>query len=285
MQTLFNYTTLSTRLEKSTRTLFVTLNRPDWNNAFRLEMLFELESLLAWCTSRVEINTIFFDSSSQIFSTGLELNSLSGMSANALDKINTKLQKIIFSLMQLPQTVVMDLGAGSETLGSEFALGADIRIALSGSDISFNHCHYGLVPAAGGMSMLSALIPPAFARSWILTGNTINEEALTQSGFLKCSYEASTRSETIKGILDNISKVAPVQRIQAKLGLFEALRQQFENGIVMDRKIAKASMVSEDWRSKKPEAKDFDFMPAKSLSYAVKLSLIKSEEGSPKLEH
>lgn len=285
MQTLFNYTTLSTRLEKSTRTLFVTLNRPDWNNAFRLEMLFELESLLAWCTSRVEINTIFFDSSSQIFSTGLELNSLSGMSANALDKINTKLQKIIFSLMQLPQTVVMDLGAGSETLGSEFALGADIRIALSGSDISFNHCHYGLVPAAGGMSMLSALVPPSFARSWVLTGNTINEEALTQSGFLKCSYEASTRSETIKGILDNISKVAPVQRIQAKLGLFEALRQQFENGIVMDRKIAKASMVSEDWRSKKPEAKNFDFMPAKSLSYAVKLSLIKSEEGSPKLEH
>ncbi|MES2526017.1 MAG: enoyl-CoA hydratase/isomerase family protein [Bdellovibrionota bacterium] len=286
MQTLFNYTTLSTRLEKSTRTLFVTLNRPDWNNAFRLEMLFELESLLAWCTSRVEINTIFFDSSSQIFSTGLELDSLSGMSANALDKINMKLQKIIFSLMQLPQTVVMDLGAGSETLGSEFALGADIRIALSGSKISFNHCHYGLVPAAGGMSMLSALVPPAFARSWVLTGNSINEEGLTQSGFLKCTYDPSTRTETIKGILDNISKVAPVQRIQAKLGLFEALRQQFENGIVMDRKIAKASMVSEDWRTKKPEAKDFDFMPAKSLSYAVKLSLIKSEDSNSKnLEH
>ncbi len=284
MQTLFNYTTLSTRLEKSTRTLFVTLNRPDWNNAFRLEMLFELESLLAWCTSRVEINTIFFDSSSQIFSTGLELDSLSGMSANALDKINMKLQKIIFSLMQLPQTVVMDLGAGSQTLGSEFALGADIRISLSGADISFNHCHYGLVPAAGGMSMLSALVPPSFARAWVLTGNTINEEALTQSGFLKCTYDASTRTETIRGILDNISKVAPVQRIQAKLGLFEALRQQFENGIVMDRKIAKASMVSEDWRTRKPEAKDFDFMPAKSLSYAVKLSLIKSED-TKNIEH
>ena len=72
MQTLFNYTTISTRLEKTTRTLFVTLNRPDWNNAFRLEMLFELESLLAWCTTRVEINSIFIDSSTPYFSTGLE---------------------------------------------------------------------------------------------------------------------------------------------------------------------------------------------------------------------
>jgi enoyl-CoA hydratase/carnithine racemase len=285
MQTLFNYTTLSTRLEKSTRTLFVTLNRPDWNNAFRLEMLFELESLLAWCTSRVEINTIFFDSSSQIFSTGLEYETLSGTSAKALEKINTKLQKIIFSLMQLPQTVVMDLGAGAETLGTEFALGADIRIAASGTKISFNHCHYGLVPAAGGMSMLSALIPPAFARSWILTGNSISEEALTASGFLKCTYEPSTRTETISGILESIAKVAPVQRIQAKLGLFEALRMQFENGIVMDKKIAKASMVSEDWRTKKPETKEFEFMPAKSMSYAVKLSLIKSEDTPNNLEH
>ncbi len=285
MQTLFNYTTLSTRLEKSTRTLFVTLNRPDWNNAFRLEMLFELESLLAWCTSRVEINTIFFDSSSQNFSTGLELDSLSGMSAGNLDKINTKLQKIIFSLMQLPQTVVMDLGAGSETLGSEFALGADIRIAAKGTKISFNHGHYGLVPAAGGMSMLSALVPPSFARSWVLTGNVINEEALTTSGFIKTTYEASTRTDTIRDILADIAKVAPVQRIQAKLGLFEALRQQFENGIVMDRKVAKASMVSEDWRTRKPEAKEFDFMPAKSMSYAVKLSLIKSEDNPKNLEH
>jgi enoyl-CoA hydratase/carnithine racemase len=142
MQTLFNYTTISTRLEKTTRTLFVTLNRPDWNNAFRLEMLFELESLFAWCTTRVEINSIFIDSSTPHFSTGLEYDTLSGTSASQLDKANLKLQKIIFAMMQLPQTIVMDLGDGSETLASEFALGADIRIASKNTKISFNHCQY-----------------------------------------------------------------------------------------------------------------------------------------------
>lgn len=285
-QNLFNYTTLVTRLEKTTRTLFVTLNRPDWNNAFRMEMLFELEGLLAWCTTRVEINSIFIDSSSHIFSTGLEYDTLSGTSASQLDKINTKLQKIIFAMMQLPQTIVIDLGHGSETLASEFALGADIRIAASDSKIAFNHCHYGLVPAAGGMSMLSTLVSPTFARDWVLSGATIKEEALKQSGFVTHTYEANTRTETIAHVLGNIAKVAPVQRIQAKLGLFETLRSQFESGIVMDRKVAKASMVSEDWRTRKPEEKSFEFMPAKSMSYAVKLSLIKNEETSNNnLEH
>jgi enoyl-CoA hydratase/carnithine racemase len=281
--TLFNYTTLSTRLEKSTRTLFVTLNRPDWQNAFRLEMLFELESLLAWCTSRVEINSIYIDSSTSVFSTGLELEALSALTAQQLDKVNTKLQKIIFAMMQLPQTVVVDLGNGSDTLGTEFALGADIRIASVNAKISFNHGHYGLVPAAGGMSMLSALIAPSFARSWVLSGAPIEPMALTQSGFISELYDSTNRKECIARLLTSISNQAPVQRIQAKLGLFESLRQQFESGIVMDKKIAKASMVSEDWRSKKPEGKDFSFFPAKSMSYAVKLSLIKTEE--PALEH
>src|SRR5690606_33396827 len=89
MQTLFNYTTISTRLEKTTRTLFVTLNRPDWNNAFRLEMLFELESLFAWCTSRVESNSIFINSCTPHFSSGLEFETLPKTSANQLDKINS----------------------------------------------------------------------------------------------------------------------------------------------------------------------------------------------------
>jgi enoyl-CoA hydratase len=285
MQTLFNYTTLSTRLEKTTRTLFVTLNRPDWNNAFRLEMLFELESLLAWCTTRVEINSIFIDSSSSHFSTGLEYETLSSTNASHLDKVNVKLQKIIFAMMQLPQTVVMDLGEGCETLASEFSLGADIRIASKNTKICFNHCQYGLVPGAGGMSMLSTLVAPAFARSWVLTGAPIKEDALIESGFLAATYDSEDRSDIVRDLLNNISKVAPVQRIQAKLGLFETLRSQFETGIVMDRKIFKASMVSEDWRTKKPEQKDFNFMPAKSMSYAVKLSIVKNDEGPKNLEH
>jgi len=248
-------------------------------------MLFELESLFAWCTSKVEINSIFIDSSTPFFSTGLDYETLSGMTSQNLDKINSKLQKIIFAMMQLPQTIIVDLGEGSETLASEFALGADIRIASQDSKIKFNHCHYGMVPACGGMSMLSTLVSPSFSRNWVLSGKAIDGKVLAESGFVAHTYDSESRSEIVRDLLTHISNVAPVQRIQAKLGLFETLRSQFENGIVMDKKIAKASMVSEDWKTRKPQEKDFNFMPAKSMSYAVKLSLIKTEENPKNLEH
>jgi len=281
MQNLFNYTTLSTRLEKTTRTLFVTLNRPDWSNAFHLEMLFELESLFAWCTSKVEINSVFIDSCTPIFSTGVNPATLSSESSQHLDKINQKLHKIIFSMMQLPQTIIIDLKDGSETLGSEFALGADIRISAHDSRIQFNHNHYGLVPCAGGMSMLSTLINPSFARHAVLTGSPVE---LIHSGLISKTYSPDERNEMIQDILMEISKCAPISRIQAKLGLFEALRSQIETGIVMDRKVAKASMISEDWKHRRPITEGpKDFMPAKSMSYAVKLSLIKNDD-TPHLE-
>lgn len=285
MTTLFNYTTLSTRLEKTTRTLFVTLNRPDWKNAFRLEMLFELESLLSWCMGKVEINSIHIDSSTPFFSTGVELENLPNLTAEHLDKINTKLKKITYSMMSLPQTVIVDLGQGCETLASEFALGADIRMCSQRAKISFNHAHYGLVPAAGGMCMLGTLVSPSFARTWILSGLPVDERCLRESGLVTIVYDEHSRLLKRQELLEQICALAPVQRIQSKLALFESLREKFELGLESDRKIAKASMLSEDWRSKKPQEKDFSFMPAKSMSYSVKLSLIKSDEGHEQLEH
>ncbi len=278
MNSLFNYTTLSTRLEKSTRTLFITLNRADWGNAFRTEMLFELESILAWCTTRVEINSIYIDSSTKFFSTGLEVERLSDLTPAALDKINSKLSKIVYAMMQLPQTVIVDLGEGSQLFASEFAIGADIRLCSVNSVVRFNHAHYGLVPAAGGMSFLSTIINPSKARHWVMSGLGIKSDELVSTGFVAQTYDSTTRPEVISELLQSIAKQAPVQRIQSKLGLFESIRPQLEAGLIADKKIAKASMVSQDWKTRTEKNESFEFMPAKSMSYSVKLSLIKSEE-------
>ena len=70
MNSLFNYNTLKVRLEKTTRTLFITLNNDLNENSLTMESLFELESILAWCTTRVEIHSIFLQSSTDFFSRG-----------------------------------------------------------------------------------------------------------------------------------------------------------------------------------------------------------------------
>lgn len=285
---LFNYTTLSSRLDKATRTLHVTLNRAERGNALHQEMLFELESLLAWCTARVEISSIFIDSSTAYFSPGVETARLAQTSAQQLEKLSARLHKIIFALMQMPQTVVVDLGEGAANWALELALGADVRICSVNSQLKFDHTALGLVPAAGGMTFLTHLIGASFARQWLATAALVPLEQARASGLVHATYDSSSRTDVAQRLLAQIHAVAPVQRIQTKLGLFEAQRAQIEASLATDLKIAKAARVSEDWKGRAPNgaADTSDFMPAKSMSYSVKLSLVKTDTASrPELDH
>lgn len=283
---LFNYSTLTSRLDKATRTLHVTLNRADRGNALHQEMLFELESLLAWCTARVEISSIYIDSSTAVFSPGVESDRLSQTSAQQLEKLSARLHKIIFALMQMPQTVVVDLRDGAANWAMELALGADIRICSVNAQLRFDHARLGLVPAAGGMTFLTHLIGASFARQWLATGAPVPLDQARASGLIHRTYDSSTRSDEVQRLLTQIYSVAPVQRIQTKLGLFEAQRAQIEASLVTDLKIAKAARVSEDWKGRETASNVSEFMPAKSMSYSVKLSLVKDEPAPrPELDH
>ena len=282
---LFNYSTLYARLDKSTRTLYITLNRSDRNNTINNEMLFELESLLAWTTSKVEIQSILFDSSTEHFSWGLDPQKLPEMSASQLEKFSLKLHKIMYAMMQMPQTVVMDLKNGAANWAMEFALAADIRLCSVNADLRFDHTRFGLSPASGGASFLTHFVSPAFAKNWLALGTTIPHSQLSASGFISQSYDSTNRDDVVQTVLKSISAQAPVQRIQTKLAIFEALRPQIEASLVQDLKIAKASRISEDWKNIKTDYQE-EFMPAKSMAYSVKLSLIKSDETKrPELDH
>jgi enoyl-CoA hydratase len=282
---LFNYSTLYARLDKSTRTLHITLNRPDRNNTINNEMLFELESLLAWTTSKVEIQSILFDSSTEHFSWGLDPRKLPEMSAGQLEKFSLKLHKIMYAMMQMPQTIVMDLKSGAANWAMEFALAADIRLCSVNADLRFDHTRFGLSPASGGASFLTHFVSPAFAKNWLALGNAIPHSQLLASGFISQSYDSTNREDVVQTVLKSISAQAPVQRIQTKLAIFEALRPQIEASLVQDLKIAKASRISEDWKNIKADYQE-EFMPAKSMSYSVKLSLIKTDTTErPELDH
>ncbi len=273
MNSLFNYQTLKTRLEKGTRSLVITLNGDRLNNSFSMEMLFELESLLAWCTTRVEIHTILLQSSTNIFSDGYNQRVLKKLTIDKLQKFTRKLQLINQALMCLPQTVIIDMQMGTQNIASELAAACDIRVSNRSCEVSFEHSKLGLIPCSGGMIGLSHIVGHANAKNWLLSAEAIPFRKLEASGFVYDSYTMDTRDEVIQRILTSISKQSPVQRIQTKLGVTESIRHQMEGMLKFESQIANAAMVTEDWR----EENDDNSMPAKSIKEAVKLSLVKND--------
>ena len=268
MSSLFNYQTFDVRLEKSTRTLWVIFKIP----YFTSEFLFELESILAWCTGKVEIHSIIFQSRNDQLSSGIDPAILENLTINKLESFNSKLQKINTSLMHLPQVILVDLGQGCHNIASEFATACDIRVAHRSCEISFDHTKIGIMPSTGGIAQLSLIAGHANAKNWLLTGANISHNQLTQSGFVFNSYTTDSRFQTIEKLLSEISKQSPVSRIQTKMGIVEHVREPISQFNKLESKLAKAAMISEDWKSHlKP-------MPAKHMKEAVSLTLIKTED-------
>lgn len=271
---IFNYQTLKVRLEKSSRSLIIKFNNDNYENSMTLETLFELESLLAWVTNRVEVSSIFIESSTDIFSNGFNQNILKKLSIDKLANFTKKLQKINHALMLLPQTVIIDLQMGASNIACELASACDIRIANRSCSIEFNHSQLGITPCSGGIAQLSELVGHGVAKNWLLTGRKIHFRALENSSYVFDSYTMDTRAEVIARLLNDIHKQSPVQRIQTKLAVIETVREKIELQFNNESKIAKAARVTEDWRSVEQDER----MPAKNMKTAVKLSLVKKNE-------
>jgi enoyl-CoA hydratase/carnithine racemase len=275
MASLFHYNTLQVSLDRMTRSLVVRLDRPEHKNALNGEMIFELESVLAWCTSHLEINSILLSSTSSGFSCGADLDEMDSLGKDRLKKRLTKVQRLIYSMFFLPQTIIADLRGQAIGLGAELAIGADLRFAQDGTKVSFSQLDHGLTPCCGGVGFLGATINPVWSRNWVLGGGQIPMDQLTESGFVAGRYsnfiDDNLDSDTDHPIYNALLKVAdqaPVQRIQSKRSLLESILPDLDRALEFERRFAFAGLESDDWREGRGEGA-VTFKSAREFTHSI----------------
>lgn len=267
---LFHYTTLNVSLQKSSHTLIIEFNNQE-KDRFSFEQLFELESILAWASNKIEITTILFTSNTDTFSKGLELKTAEN-NPEKLERLVSRIRKIGEAILALPQTTIADLKLNASSIGIEFALFCDLRIAHKSSQIQFTHLKEGLTPSCGGIYQLSSLVGYSVAKSWIMTSKIINAQEMYQYGFVTDIYDSSNYHESLNKLLLMIDSQSSISRIQAKMAFYQMSQDQVEKGKKIETQIHKANMVSNDWSESiqaQEENRSPEFMKAKSLTYTI----------------
>lgn len=242
---LFNYNSLNVSLDKKYRSITVGLDRPRSQNRINQEILFELETFFNWVSAHLEINSIVLTSSSDIFSQGLDWEELKDLDSGRFLKFIRRIQRLVYQTFFLPQTLIVDFGKQVCGVGVELALGADIRIIHEQGSLTLDHLLQGLSPCAGGLGVLSAIIPKSVVKSWVLSACPIESDKLIQSGFVTQTY--STKNP-LNQYLDQINQQAPVQRIQAKRNFLEIILPELEKNIDSEKHIGQATLSCLDWK-------------------------------------
>lgn len=206
---IFSYNTISAALLLETKGLEITFNQ----EFISMELLFELESILAWCTSHTEVKCVLLQTKFNTFLNGFDYEEIRNYDTDKINKLYEKLNKINQALILLPQTIIVNLKEGAKNEGMTMALHADIRVANLTSKFKFSQMEYGLMDHTGLLTNILNKSSQMGLRALILSGLEFNLSELNATGFI--TFEDNKLEE----ILKNSNAQSSLARSQTKCAL------------------------------------------------------------------
>lgn len=157
-------------VDRSPDRVHVRLNRPEVRNAIDQTMVDELHLVCA--ELELEPRILIISGSNGVFASGADIAQLrERRSADALQGINSGL---FGRISRLPMPVIAALDGWALGGGAELAYAADFRIASSTVRLGNPETALGIIPAAGALWRLAALVGEPVAKEIILAGRVLN---------------------------------------------------------------------------------------------------------------
>jgi len=212
--------------------LVVTLNRPDFANAFNSAMGSEMLAL--WSALYRDPKqcrcVILTGSGDRAFCAGADLKERNGMSDDAFRQQHALFEQMIRAMMDCPIPIIGAINGAAYAGGLEIALNTDFLYAVPKARFAFTEVTLGIMPGASGTQHLPRAIGVRRAKEVILSGKPFNAEQAEAWGLVNrlCSPETlmSEALETAEAIAAN----APIAIQQANKSVNAAASLDVKNG-------------------------------------------------------
>jgi enoyl-CoA hydratase len=158
--------------------LIVTLNRPDKLNALSAQTMTLFEQALLRFRDTPDLRVMLIRATGRYFCSGADLKSgdnpvyprtPSGIRENHRLNLNG-MQRIYDEMEHIEKPIVSAIHATCVGGGLEMALSCDFRLAAKSAAFSFPEGLFGVLPASNGVSRLTRICGPHWAR-WLIMGN------------------------------------------------------------------------------------------------------------------
>jgi len=164
--------------------LIATLNRPDKLNAISRDMMDLLTEAVLRLRDSTDIKVMLIRSTGRYFSAGADLRSgnqriaspaVSGVSSASAIRENHRLnlnnmQQLWDEMEHIEKPIVVAHHATCVGGGLELSLSCDFRLAAKSASYAFPEGLFGVLPASSGVSRLTRICGPHWAR-WLIMAN------------------------------------------------------------------------------------------------------------------
>lgn len=201
--------------------LTITLNRPDTLNALTLDMVGAIDGLLD-AAEADDTRVVVFTGAGRAFCAGADLKAI-GTEPGASLPFLERLQALYVRIMGFPAPVIAQVNGTAMGGGTELILACDFAIAADTAKVGDGHLNVGVVPGAGGASILPRRVPAAIAKYVVYTGTRLTAQQWAHYGLFAEVTAPEELDQRVREIADDLAAKSPLALRTAKDVIAKAL--------------------------------------------------------------
>ena len=245
-------------LERDGAVLVLTLNRPEKLNAIDRA----IEGVIAQSASDLDrddaLRILLIQARGRFFSAGFDLKGrLSDRHDDGGIATRRWYREIhgLFDGFEVAEKLVVAAIHGPCLGGAlEMALSCDFRLVSSDAFFQLPEIDLGVLPGSGGMSRLTRLVGPGWAR-WLVMGERIDADRAREIGLVHEVYPASVFSTRVRGFVERLAALPAEAVALGKLAIDACERTDRATGRDIERISNSLLLGSEDYRARVDSAK------------------------------
>ena len=228
----------------------ITLNRPDFANAFNTQMALDLVDIfesLSMDPSETRA-IILTGSGTRAFCAGGDLKERHGMSNAAWSKQHLIYERMARAVITCPIPVIGAINGAAYGGGCELAAAVDFAYVARGARFAQTEVKIGIIPGAGGTQTLARAIGERRAKELILTGEVFTAEQALHWGLANAIYPIEELLPAALQTAETIAANAPIAVRQAKLAIGRGGGMGVSDGLAMEIEAYNRTIPTEDRR-------------------------------------
>jgi enoyl-CoA hydratase/carnithine racemase len=225
--------------EKEEAIARVTLNRPEVNNAYSIQMRDDLFEVLSAIGQDDEVRVaVFRGAGDKAFCAGADLTEfLTAPPPVAARQI--RFDRDVWGLfLSIPQPLIAGLHGYVLGSGIEMALCCDIRIASDDARFGLPEVELGIIPAAGGTQTLPRTVGCGNALEMLLTGRWIDAKEALRIKLVNRVVPQERLLESATRIAEKIASSDPDVIRRIKKAVTRGLDMSLAGGLNLERILA-----------------------------------------------
>lgn len=184
----------------------LVLNRPEKRNAMNQELLLALREALRAAADDASVHCVLLRGEGPVFSAGIDLSEMASFAGDTsvLRPFRTVFLECANLCESMAKPVVCQIHRTCVGGALEVALGCDLRIASSDSQLGLPEVRFGIIPDVGGSTRLPAVVGLGRAKELIMTARMIEATEAERIGLVNRVVPAEELEQATQALIDEL---------------------------------------------------------------------------------